>query len=206
MFKLKSFFGVREKFRFMVRVRSSVDLKFIVLVRVRNVLRFQSFDEVSVRQRDGELSKFELSEDMVVRSRLKFVFRKFISKGSLVLVRQSVQLEIKEESFELFKLVVIFEGENKIIFKRFLSEVEVKVRRKFFEFVFISDLENLGEKVRRLLRYSDRFLSRRSDKLFRRYVVEGFGEDFFSRRYRELSLFSRRYRDFFFLRKYYREF
>lgn len=40
MFKLKSFFGIREKSRFMVRVRSSVDLKFIVLVRVRNVLRF----------------------------------------------------------------------------------------------------------------------------------------------------------------------
>lgn len=205
MSKSKSSSGVREKPRPMVRARSSVDLKPTVLVRARNVPRSQSSDQVSVRQRDGELSKPESSEDMAARPRPKPAPRKSISKGSPVLARQSAQPETKEESPESSKSAVISESENKTTSKRPSSEVEVKVRRKSSESVSISDLENSGEKVRRSSRHSDRSPSRRSDKSPRRHAAEGSGEDSSSRRHRESSPSSRRHRDSSSSRKHHRE-
>ncbi|XP_052712598.1 protein spire homolog 1-like isoform X3 [Crassostrea angulata] len=205
MSKSKSSSWVREKPRPMVRARSSVDLKPTVLVRARNVPRSQSSDEVSVRQRDGELSKPESSEDMAARPRPKPAPRKSISKGSPVLAWQSAQPETKEESPESSKSAVISEGENKTTSKRPSSEVEVKVRRKSSESVSISDLENSGEKVRRSSRHSDRSPSRRSDKSPRRHAAEGSGEDSSSRRHRESSPSSRRHRDSSSSRKHHRE-
>lgn len=99
-----------------------------------------------MRQRDGELSKPESSEDMAARPRPKPAPRKSISKGSPVLARQSAQPETKEESPESSKSAVISEGENKTTSKRPSSEVEVKVRRKSSESVSISDRSSISSK------------------------------------------------------------
>nr|XP_022340260.1 protein spire homolog 1-like isoform X4 [Crassostrea virginica] len=194
--KSKSSSGLRERPRPMVRARSSVDIKPSVLVRARNVPRSQSSDEVTLGQKDNELSKQESTEMASEKPKPKPAPRKSISRGSPVLSRQHSEPETKESSSESTKASGISDTEtNRGVSKKQTSSGDVKVRRKSSESLSSVEGENSGERVRRSSRHSDKSPSRRSDKSPRRRTSEASGEESSSRHRRESSPSSGRHRE-----------